>query len=1330
MTTSERHETKTPIHVAPLPDRVATTAVYSGSQIPPPRTLWDILERTAAQFPGATAIDDGESPLNYRVLLDEVRRLDERLTSMGVGAGDRVGVRLPSGTTELYVSILAVLAIGAAYVPVDLDDPDDRAHLVWSEAGVCAVVGGSGVTPGPVPPLGLGARRPEPQDDAWIIFTSGSTGTPKGVAVTHRSAAAFVDAEAQLFLQKDPLRPGDRVLAGLSVAFDASCEEMWLAWGHGACLVPAPRSLMKTGPDLAPWLVQRRISVISTVPTMASLWPVDALTRIRLLILGGEACPAGLADRLAARCPEVWNTYGPTETTVVACAARLFSGQPVRIGLPLAGWQLAVVDPGTGEPVRWGETGELVIGGVGVARYLDADKDAAKFAPVEALGSERAYRSGDLVQADPEGLLYLGRADTQVKIRGYRIELTEIESVLTQLPGIAQAVVTTYEQQPGLVELVGYYSVLDEDRPPDHHGIYEQLRSLLPAHMVPAYLEKLADIPLSRSGKADRKKLPAPTGHRRSAAGRPHVEPSTSAEKALADALAEVLGVDRVSVDDHFFDDLAANSLLIAHFCARARQGPECASVSTKDVYLHPTVRRLAGVLTQTPAVPAEPGTSIAPEVAPRAATWRYVLCAALQLGFYLAAVYVAAVVANTGFTWISEGVSAPGIYLRSVAFGAAILVGLAGLPILAKWALVGRWTSQEIPAWSLRYFRFWLVKTMLRTSPLTLFAGSPIYVLYLRALGARIGRRVVILSRTVPVCTDMLTIGDDTVIWKNSSFTGYRASAGSIQTGPVTIGKAVFVGDHTVLDIGTSLGDGAQLGHTSSLHQFQKVPGGQRWHGSPAQPTDVDYRRVGPATCGPVRRICHGILQVVAQVVVTVPLAVGVIAFLATRLSTLPGLASPGTETLSTGAFYEDGLVVSLVLFFGAILAGSMVVTTVPRLLHRFITPSRTYVLYGGHHLLHRVIGRLTGIGFFLELTGDSSYVVHYLRALGYRFPQLAQTGSNVGGAVTHETPFLAVLGRGTQISDGFSFLNADYSNTSFSVAPATVGAHSFFGNLVAYPSGARVGDNCLVGTKTMVPLDGPVRTGVGLLGSPSFEIPRSVQRDLRGDLLQTGDEFGRRLAAKNKYNLRTMGVFLTVRWVHFFVLTLFAQAAWDLRGGEGAEAIAGMAIGTFLFSVVYFAAIERAMVTLRPLRPELRSIYDSYFFWHERYWKMQNPRYGSMLNGTPFKSVVWRMRGVRVGRRLFDCGLQLSEPPLLTIGDDCTFNEGSIVQCHSMEDSIFKADHTEVGAGCTIGVGAFVHYGVTMGEDSYLQPDAFLMKGEQVPPHSRWTGNPARHA
>lgn len=257
-----------------------------------------MLRATAAAHPDASAIDDGSGALSYVELLEAVEAQAAVLRNLGVRAGDRVGVRVNSGSKDLYIAILAIMFARAAYVPVDADDTDERVRLVFGEAGIVGEITNDGYQPRVAQPpvtdeAGAGTAHADAlveaqlDDDAWIIFTSGSTGVPKGVAVTQRSAAAFVDAEARMFLQAEPLGPGDRVLAGLSVAFDASCEEMWLAWRHGACLVPAPRALVRSGEDLAQWLVRQSISVVSTVPTLAAMWPSEAIENVRLLIFGG-----------------------------------------------------------------------------------------------------------------------------------------------------------------------------------------------------------------------------------------------------------------------------------------------------------------------------------------------------------------------------------------------------------------------------------------------------------------------------------------------------------------------------------------------------------------------------------------------------------------------------------------------------------------------------------------------------------------------------------------------------------------------------------------------------------------------------------------------------------------------------------------------------------------------------------------------------------------------------------------------------------------------------------------------------------------------------------
>jgi non-ribosomal peptide synthetase-like protein len=817
-------------------------------------------------------------------------------------------------------------------------------------------------------------------------------------------------------------------------------------------------------------------------------------------------------------------------------------------------------------------------------------------------------------------------------------------------------------------------------------------------------------------------------------------DPAAGTESILAEMLAEVMRAERVPVDGHFFDDLGADSLVMAKFCARVRKREDLPSVSMKDIYAHPTIRSLAESFGLAEVEAEVDLDAIATLIRPRdpmlvrpaapASTRQYLMCGALQLLFFLGYAWVAAIVGARAYEWISAAKGGyEEIYLRSVAFGGAGFIVLCTVPILAKWVLIGRWKPQQIRIWSLGYVRFWIVKTLVRSNPLAfLTVGSPMYVWYLRALGAKVGRGTVIFSRHVPVCTDLLTIGANTVIRKESYFGCYRAHAGWIQTGTVTIGRNVFIGEKTVLDINTSMGDVSQLGHASALFSGQKVPVAQRWHGSPAQPTDLNYLRVSSKPYGAFRRFRFSAVTLFCVFFLYLPLIEGGAFLLLTAVPMLGQVLDPRTDTITSPGLYANALVISLVLFFGSVLLGLLAVATLPRLLNVFVKPVKVYPLFGFHDRIHRAIVRMTGVKFFTHLFGDSSFIVYYLRWIGYDLCEVEQTGSNFGTEVGHETPFLSTIGSGTMVADGLSIMNADFSTTSFRVSPVYIGGNSFFGNNIAYPAGGRTGDNCLIATKAMIPLDGEVRSGVGLLGSPSFEIPRTVERDKAFDYLTEGDELRRRLRTKNWHNLRTMGIFLLGRWLHFFLVTVFALGALDAYGGFAQLQMAVLFAVGVLVTPVYFVLLERAIKGFRHLEPKYCSIYDPYFWRHERLWKVPGEGYLHMFDGTPFKNLIWRGLGVRIGKRVFDDGCYITERTLTTIGDDVMLNTGTKIQCHSQEDGTFKSDRTTIGDGCTIGVGAMIHYGVTMGDHSVLAPDSFLMKGEEIPPHARWGGNPAR--
>ena len=822
------------------------------------------------------------------------------------------------------------------------------------------------------------------------------------------------------------------------------------------------------------------------------------------------------------------------------------------------------------------------------------------------------------------------------------------------------------------------------------------------------------------------------------AAVAPAADGTAQAAQELAVQLGEVLAavVEREEVPDeaNFFDDLGADSLTMAKFCARVRKDPRLPTLSMENVYATPTLVGLAASL--APAARGDLTASTPPEEPAvvldrwasvrRVGTAGYVLCGALQVAFAVGWSYLMALVLYVGYEWFVVSPTLLDLYTRAVVVGAASFAFLCLFPIVVKWVLIGRWKPRTIRVWSLGYVRFWIVKTLVRMNPLVLFRGSPLYVLYLRALGARIGRDVALFAQSMPVCTDLLSIGDRTVIRKDAMFSGYRARDGLIEIGSVTLGADVFVGEATVLELGTRIDDGGQLGHTSALLSGQLVPAGERWHGSPARPAGVNYSTVPPARCGPTRKILYTLVQLILVLGVAVPLALGGIALLLREIPQLTALLFPGPEAFVHWYFYAEILALSFVLFFGVLLLAFLVMITVPRLMASAVRPDRVYPLYGVHYFLHQTVALLTNSITFTMLLGDSSAIPHYLRAVGYKLRPLVQTGNNFGMLIKHESPYLTRIGTGTVVADDLSIVNAEYSHTSFRLSQTTIGTNSFFGNRIVYPSQGRVGNNCLLGTKVMIPLDGPVRQDVGLLGSPSFEIPRTVARDAQLELGEQG--LRRALRGKNRHNAVTIALHLIVRWLYFFGIALLVPgiAIWEVTLGA-AEILVAQVLITVL-TVGWFTAVDRSVRRLLLRAPKGCSIYEPIFWGHERFWKVPAPSYLLLFNGTPFKGLLLRMLGMRVGARLFDDGAAFVERPFISFGDDCTLNERSIVQNHSQEDGAFKSDYTVIGSRVTLGIGAFVHYGITIGDDAVIEADSFLMKGEEVPAGETWGANPAR--
>ncbi|RKW70840.1 amino acid adenylation domain-containing protein [Galactobacter caseinivorans] len=1294
----------------PVPDVPVSPAPvqFPGSErATAPRTLVDILEASAAEHPQAPALDDGEVPLSYEELLVAVNELASRLSAAGLG-GTRIGVRLPSGTRALYIAILAILAAGGAYVPVDADDPPERAELVFGEAAVSVVLDtldaqGEVVLP-PASHTASGTeavdpavQAPTPASDAWIIFTSGSTGTPKGVAVTHRNAAAFVDAEARIFLQGEPLGPDDRVLAGLSVAFDASCEEMWLAWRHGACLVPAPRSLVRTGADLGPWLLTRSITAVSTVPTLAALWPADSLENVRLLIFGGEACPPELAARLATPEREVWNTYGPTEATVVACAAPLTGEGPVRIGLPLDGWDLAVVDPATELPVAEGATGELIIGGVGLARYLDPEKDAVKYAPAPTLGWERAYRSGDLVVNDAVGLRFVGRADDQVKVGGRRIELGEIDAALQQLPGVSGAAAAVRTTAAGNQLLVGY---LAADHELNLKAAREVLLKELPAALVPV-LAQVEEMPTKTSGKVDRNALPWPLP----GAGDDDAElPADLPEDALwiAERWAQILGTSAGGLEADFFAS-GGGSLSGARLVSALRE--HYPSITVADLYAYPRLGALIEHLGVSMAAPPPPPRLVART---RRST---------QIAQTLSGIPLFVLVGLRWLTYLLIGDAL--LRVLGILNGPApiqwwwlilswlIFVsppGRMGLSVVASRLLLTGVTPGLYPRSGSVHRRLWLAQHVADLVDPVSLGGAAWVPLYARSLGAQLGRGVTLHS--VPPVTGMLRIDNGASVEPEVDMSGYWIDGDVLQIGAVHVGAGAVVGSRSTLHPGAVVGRNTEVAPGSAV--LGPLKANASYSGSPA-------RRVGKAKPAwpegqvPGWRAAPILSGAAGSLLALLPWVSIVAAVLAVApwLTGLDNLVDAGWRLIPMS------LIAAVVWFVGTALVILITVRLLALGIHEGWHPDRG-----------RVAWKVWATERLLDLARDLLFPLYaslftpvWLRLLG------AKVGKDVEASTVLLLPKMTTIGDGAFLADDTLVASYDLGGGWMHVAPAKVGKRAFLGNSGMAGAGRRVPKRGLVAVLSATPRK--AKSDSSWLGSPPVKLRRTA---VESDSSRTYAPPRKLKLARAAWELmRGLAVFSTVG-VAVGVLTALDALVLAL-GPVWAVLLSGAVLLT-AGGVAAVTAIIVKWVLVGRLRVGEHPLWSS-FIWRNEVVDsfielLCAPWFARAASGTP--ALVWFLRGLgaKIGHGVWCESYWLPEADLVTLEDSSTVNRGCVVQTHLFHDRVMAIDTVTLGAGATLGPNGVVLPAASLGNGCTVGPASLVMRGESVPASTRWTGNP----
>ena len=575
--------------------------------------------------PQAVAVTSGSGSLTYRELNSRANRLAWHLHDMGVAPEVLVAVCLPR-SPELVVALLAVMKAGGAYVPLDPLYPSERLGYFLSDSAAPVLITSEvlrgrfdsfegqvvhvdrdadtiALSPDTDPPE---INRSGPENVAYVMYTSGSTGRPKGAMILHRGLSNYLLWAAEAY----KVAEGKGSPVHSSVSFDLTVTALFTPLLVGRQVDLLDESL---GVDQLAEAFRRQsdYSLVKITPAHLQLLgrqlrPEEVSGRTRMFVIGGEQLTAEHVAFWREHAPETTlvNEYGPTET-VVGCCVQFLPREgsitnPISIGRPIAGTKLYVLDPSM-RPVPTGVTGELYIGGVGVARgYLGRpDLTAQKFIadPFDGRPGARLYRSGDLARWLPNGELeYLGRIDRQMKIRGFRIEPGEIEATLEEHSGVAEAVVVLREDRPGDERLVAY--LIPREEGASGGELREHLRRRLPEYMIPSAFVSLAAMPLTNNGKLDRAALPDPDSSRREE-GPAYVAPRSPAEEILATIWQEVLGIERVGIHDQFFD-LGGHSLLAARVTARAgeRLGVE---ISARALFDTPTIAELAEQIAHLP---------------------------------------------------------------------------------------------------------------------------------------------------------------------------------------------------------------------------------------------------------------------------------------------------------------------------------------------------------------------------------------------------------------------------------------------------------------------------------------------------------------------------------------------------------------------------------------------------------------------------------------------------------------------------------------------------------------------------------------------------------
>ncbi|MBL6991444.1 MAG: amino acid adenylation domain-containing protein [Bacteriovoracaceae bacterium] len=1294
------------------------------------KTLFEFFESNVDRHLDCPALISEDIIITYGKLDELANQLANLLHSKGIGVGDFVGIYLDRSIRPI-IAILATLKAGAAYIPLDPSYPQERISYIVKETKMSLVLSEKVLSWNQLElncpiillddlnilnkysksRLNCQDTGVTPESLCYILFTSGTTGRPKGIMTEHRNVVSF----AESFNEIIQLGHTDRVYQGFSLGFDGSVEEMWMAFSNGAALVIGNPIAAKLPDEASRIMNELKVTVFSSVPTFLGLIKHD-IPSLRLVILSGEKCPESLVDTWSSSGTRVLNVYGPTETTVNTTAKECLPGQEITIGTPLRGYETFILNKQM-KVVPLGEYGELYIGGVGVSRgYYNRDDFTQKafiYNPFFDLGlsrSKKLYKTGDKVcQLDNGELQFFGRLDTQVKIRGFRVELSEIESVLTESPLVNNALVCTFKRADEHLELAAFIIPVCEKEQFDYEGMITLLKARLPSYMIPTYLDLLDGFPMLASGKANRSKLPKPI--------RPLVSKRQNIKKAsgdievkLVEAFKKVFKLEEVSVDADFFSDLAGYSLLAVETVSllRAEYG---INISVREVYQFKTIEEISKHVKVDNSQKEKKQS--AKEVFQTVSKWERYTCVTLQALFLIfftvyPTLYLGALI------WVGLEFFYGNIALWTLIYIVLFFI-LFGYPLHIlisvglKWVVIGKYRPGRYPLWSMYYLRWWLATRIQASTGIGGLVGTPLYNIYLRLMGAKVGKDSIINSSEIG-CYDLIEIGSNTCIGAGSQIYGSRVEDGMLVVAGVIIGDNCFVGDHCCLALNSKMGNDSNLEDLSLLPDNAKTQEGTSYAGSPAVPEEVPLPNVD--STNDVRRpIFYSILHLLAidaMGVLSIFIAVPLIAIM-------------------IGGFYYGGLLGLLFALLFDSIFGVVLICLISVLVKKIIMPQTPTGIFKVHSLFYvrkwmmdKIFGSSVSILHSLYTT---IYLPTWLRMMGAKIGKLAEIST-----VSKMTPDLTTLGEGSFLADGSMIGGLRLYKGHIQLKENKVGSRSFVGNNAHLSTGKDLGDNCLLGVISTAPQEHDVTPpNSEWLGTPSFALPyrkKVTSFDISSTFKPTFKLYvqrciidGLRILIPNFIALAGFANFVIFLVYGFYNLELVELLAlWPLMG----------TVVTIIVAMIVVVLKKMIMGTFRPV---IKPLWCVYVWCNELingiYETVGVPLLSPFM-GTPFFNWYLRLLGCKIGKHAYIGTTLFSEWDLVEIGDYCSLNAGVVVQNHLFEDRVMKSSYVKIADECSVGNMSIVLYDSEIQKGTNVGPLSLVMKGDNLPKDTNWIGIP----